>query len=220
MLIWEQKEMAYYMLENSPREDEASSVFLQLQDYLTNFEEQKQYHMADYLDLLTFKTEIDTLNDSLRVAHISSRQDMLERIMTSDFKKGRVAAEHLLEEAGLDSIVPLFIQLPKPENSNRSVNSNNKKEAKSFNFANTQDLIEVYPNPVDDILTVEYIMFNGMSANTIGIYDINGRLLITQNITKTMDVLDINVSQLSTGTYIIGFGKDGTCASSTKFIVK
>jgi len=34
---WEQKEMACYMLENSPREDEASSVFLQLQDYLTNF---------------------------------------------------------------------------------------------------------------------------------------------------------------------------------------
>ncbi len=195
-------------------------IFLQLQDYLTNFEEQKRYHMEDYLDLLTFKTEIDTLSDSLRVARISNRQNMLERIMTSDFKKGRVAAEHLLEEADLDEKEPFLVFLPKPENSNRSVNSNNKKEAKSFDFANTKDLIEVYPNPVDDILTVEYLMFNGLSANTIGIYDINGRLLITQNITKAMDVLDINVSQLSTGTYIIAFGKDGVSSNSTKFIVK
>ena len=63
-------------------------------------------------------------------------------------------------------------------------------------------------------------MFNGMSATTIGIYDINGRLLMTQKLNKAMDILNINVSHLSAGTYIIAFGKDGASSNSTKFIVK
>ena len=42
---WKQKEMAYRMLKNSPRKDEAEYVFLELQQDLTKFEEQKQYHM-------------------------------------------------------------------------------------------------------------------------------------------------------------------------------
>ena len=93
-------------------------------------------------------------------------------------------------------------------------------KAKTFNFANTPDLIEVYPNPADDKLTVEYIMFNGMTAKEIGIYDINGRLLLTRKLNKAMDIIDINVSSLSAGTYIITFGKDGTASNSKKFIVK
>ena len=59
-----------------------------------------------------------------------------------------------------------------------------------------------------------------MSANTISIYNINGKLMQTQSITKAMDIIDINVSSLSTGTYIIAFGKDGVNSNSTKFIVK
>jgi len=218
---WEQKEKAYHMLKHSPRKDEAPSVFLQLQEDLVKFEEQKRYHMEDYLQMIALKTQIDSLSDSLRIQQIASQQNLLADIMSSVFKEGRLAAEQLLEEAGLDPIEPLFIQLPKPEDGNRSANSNNdKKEAKSFDFANAQDLIEVYPNPVDDILTVEYIMFNGMSANNIGIYDINGKLLMSQKLNTAIDILDINVSHLATGTYIIAFGKNGVSSSSTKFIVK
>jgi len=35
-----------------------------------------------------------------------------------------------------------------------------------------------------------------------------------------MGIIDVNVSRLATGTYIIAFGKDGTGSNSTKFIVK
>ena len=218
---WKQKEMAYRMLKNSPRKDEAEYVFLELQQDLTKFDEQKQYHMEDYLNLLELETRLDTLSDSLRVVSISTKQDLLETIKASDYTEGRVTAEMLLVEAGLQEKEELFIQLPNPEESdNRSANSNYKKEANSFNFANTPDLIEVYPNPVDDRLTVEYIMFNGLLANAISIYDINGKLMLTQSITKSMDIIDINVSQLLAGTYIITFGKDGTSSNSTKFIVK
>ena len=40
------------------------------------------------------------------------------------------------------------------------------------------------------------------------------------SIGKAMDIIDINVNRLATGTYIIAFGKDGASSNSTKFIVK
>lgn len=218
---WDTKEKAYQMLLSSPRESEAQAVFLQLEDNLVNFEEDKQEHMQDYLDMLILETEIDSCCDSLRVERINSHQSVLGRLLSSQYKKGKVRAELLLEEAGLDEKEPLLIQLPNPEQSdNRSATSSEQNKSKVYKFTDEFNLIEVYPNPVDNILTVEYLMLNGMQANSIGIYDINGKLLMTQNIIKAMDILNINVSKLSTGTYIIAFGKDGANSSSTKFIVK
>jgi len=37
---------------------------------------------------------------------------------------------------------------------------------------------------------------------------------------KFLDIIDINVSALAAGTYIIAFGKEGASSNSTKFIVK
>lgn len=63
-------------------------------------------------------------------------------------------------------------------------------------------------------------MFNGQTANSLGIYNINGQLLMTQKISHSMDIIDINVSELSSGTYVMAFGEEGVSANSKKFIVK
>jgi hypothetical protein len=217
---WQQKERALHLLKNSARKDELTALFAVLQQDLNSFDSEKRYHMEDYLGLLELEYQIDTLNDSLRIVNIIANQDLLESLMTSEFTEGRVAAELLLEEADLDEKEALHIQLPNPEDAAERSTNNNEAKAKSYNFASMPNLVEVYPNPVDDKLTVEYIMFGGMTANTLNIYDINGKLLMTKNITKAMDIIDINVSQLSAGTYILSFGKEEANSSSTKFIVK
>ena len=78
----------------------------------------------------------------------------------------------------------------------------------------------VYPNPVKDILTVEYALLSNVSVTSLGIYDINGKLLKSIPITKQLGIEKINVSDLANGTYIISFGADGVSSYSKKFTVK
>lgn len=216
---WEQKEMAYHMLKQSPRQDEAPALLLELEQDLSTFDTEEQYHLEDYLEMLVLENQLDTLPDTLRVAEIINHQALLEGIKDAEFTKGRINAKLLLEEAGLFEMND-FIQLPNPNTEDRSTEQKKDNIQKTISFSSLKDLIEVYPNPVDEVLTVQYLMFNGMCANTISIYDINGKLLKSQKIHKSMDILNINVSDLTTGTYIIAFGKEGLSNNSTKFIVK
>lgn len=216
---WDQKEMAYHMLKHSPRKDEAPALLLELQQDISSFETEEQYHLEDYLEMLALENQLDSLSDTLRVVEITNHQGLLEGIKTSEYKKGRVAAELLLKEAGLFEEIE-FIQLPNPNSEDRSTEQKNSNIVKPVNFSSLKDLIEVYPNPVDEVLTVQYLMFNGQKAKAISIYDINGKLLLSQKIHKSMDILNINVSDLTSGTYIIAFGKEGVSNNSTKFIIK
>ena len=72
----------------------------------------------------------------------------------------------------------------------------------------------VFPNPTNGILNVEYINLNGSS--TINIYDLKGTTLKSFKIEKEFGFNTYDVSDLSKGVYLIGFGKGQT----TQFIVK
>lgn len=65
------------------------------------------------------------------------------------------------------------------------------------------DLISVYPNPSVDQL---YIHTNNMSVDQIAIYDMNGRLVLTQSKNSTENRVDI--SRLHQGWYIIKIQTD------------
>jgi hypothetical protein len=77
-----------------------------------------------------------------------------------------------------------------------------------------------YPNPVRDVLTVEYALLVSTSINSLGIYDINGKLLKVILIKEQLGVEQIDVSDLANGNYIIGFGTNGANKYSKKFVVK
>jgi hypothetical protein len=70
------------------------------------------------------------------------------------------------------------------------------------------------------VLTVEYAILVSTSINSLGIYDINGKLLKTIPVKEQLGVEQINVSNLANGNYIIGFGTNGAAKYSKKFIVK
>ena len=216
------REMAYHMLISANRHPQAESLMAELKLDLAQLSEAEQYQMEDYLTLLELETELETeldaMDEEARIAKITEQADFLTMLKDNPASEGSMMAELLLTEAGLYE-AELVILLPNPQNASRDAVQYYDPKPKHFNMA-MSDILEVYPNPVDEHLTVEYIMFNGMSSQKIGIYDINGRLLKTQPLTQAMDIIEINVSELSSGTYLIGFGTEGAAPNAKKFIVK
>ena len=68
--------------------------------------------------------------------------------------------------------------------------------------------LKVYPNPVNDILQIEYISLTG--SGTINIYDLQGRKQISIPIKDKMGFEQVDVSSLPTGTYIVTDGELGS----------
>ena len=64
-------------------------------------------------------------------------------------------------------------------------------------------------NPVKDVLTIEYALLVNTSISSLGIYDINGKLIKTIPIKEQLGVEQIDVSDLKNGTYLIAFGTKG-----------
>ena len=65
--------------------------------------------------------------------------------------------------------------------------------AKSLDFINTENVI-IYPNPLQSTTTID-----GASNSTIRIYDINGKILFTKNISSESETIDL--SSLQSGLY-------------------
>jgi hypothetical protein len=63
--------------------------------------------------------------------------------------------------------------------------------------------IKIYPNPVDNLLTIESSEIK--IGDKIDIFDMSGKLVLSQKINETDKVI-INVSRLSQGTYIFKLG--------------
>ena len=74
--------------------------------------------------------------------------------------------------------------------------------------------LNVYPNPTDGQLNVEYI--NIENSSNINIYDMQGRTVMSFKAQPNFGMQSFDVSSLNSGNYLIGFGKNQT----TKFIVK
>jgi len=77
----------------------------------------------------------------------------------------------------------------------------------------------IFPNPAEDKLSIEYETQTGVLPNNLVIYDIKGKEIQTQKILENKTVLELNISQLSSGTYLLVIKQDNTKLNSTKFVV-
>jgi Secretion system C-terminal sorting domain len=77
------------------------------------------------------------------------------------------------------------------------------------------DLFKVYPNPVQNVATIEYIPAAQYGVKHISIYNAMGKKVFNSEINKSKTT--INLSNLVSGLYIIRIG-EGKKAYSTKLI--
>lgn len=77
--------------------------------------------------------------------------------------------------------------------------------------------IKVYPNPADDILKIE--LPNDMKfSTTVSLYDLNGKVLIVKTINKNQRGMNLDLSSLAKGVYMLNLDMEG--ASRQMKIVK
>lgn len=76
--------------------------------------------------------------------------------------------------------------------------------------------VTVYPNPVNDILHVS-LNNNLYQVNTLQVFDVSGKLILTQNIHDAM--INLNVNNLQSGNYFLRLS-NGRQSYTTRFIKK
>ena len=69
----------------------------------------------------------------------------------------------------------------------------NGVSAKSLDVIDTEEAI-IYPNPVESTATIQ-----GAANTTVYIYDLNGKIVLTQNVVSESETIDL--STLATGMY-------------------
>jgi hypothetical protein len=84
------------------------------------------------------------------------------------------------------------------------------------------DLIDMQlsPNPVEDVLNIEFIANNASEENMIHIYTISGESLYSENLTLVNGKTSVDVQSLAQGMYIISLSNDGRVLSTARFVKK
>jgi hypothetical protein len=213
---WNNRIKAAQLMLRAGRTADAQAQVAVLRQDLNTLDEAYAEHAAQYLNLLDLKVQLQGLSKTEQKALITQNQTWLEELSEARFADGKTEASLLLEEAEL-KVYKANVLLPKPENRNREAMA--KPMQTQFDFSSETDLIEVYPNPAKDVLTVEYLMFNGQTVDHLGIYDLNGRLLQTHKIDKAFGLVKVDVQNLAHGTYIVAFGSNGVSKNAKKFVV-
>jgi PKD repeat protein len=81
---------------------------------------------------------------------------------------------------------------------------------------NEKKLIKIYPNPANDILTVDVNVLQGIK--TIEILDIQGRLMLSK--TSNEKVFNIELTSLPNGNYLVNVLVDGNIYTTEKVVVE
>ena len=114
--------------------------------------------------------------------HTNANDAVIESIAHNESNLRQVTAQLLLAEAGIESYYEV-IQLPEPVMESKTVKNS---EASTNSFTNVVDIINIYPNPTDGQINIEYALFKTPTNKFIEFYTVSGsivdRLELRQNV--------------------------------------
>ena len=146
--------------------------------------------------------QIDTTTSSESLLDVvENNLTMLESMAYNPSHRGSSVAQILLSEAGIAEFEP-EIFLPMDD---RSMRFSIAEEVITENF-DLNDMIEVYPTPAKSEIWIEYLLIDTKPVSKIDIYDVEGKLVLTQSIRNGFGLERVVVSQLSEGNYVLKMG--------------
>ena len=69
------------------------------------------------------------------------------------------------------------------------------------------DEFTIFPNPAQNIITIGYSDLSVLSGSNIEIFNLNGKLVLSEKTTTSVGIKDIDISRLSNGFYILKLSK-------------
>ena len=137
--------------------------------------------------------------------HANANDAVIKSIAHSESHFGQVTAQLLLAEAGIESYYEV-IRLPEPVMESKTVKNT---EASTNSFTNVVDIINIYPNPTDGYINIEYALFTSPVNKFIEIYTLQGSLVERIPIKQNAGFVYYN-KVLSAGTYLVKVGDSCT----------
>jgi hypothetical protein len=137
------------------------------------------------------ESQADIINNHLEyLSHLSADYNT---------KEGGIARA-ILQSVGLHEYEP-FIFMPNDTESNKSAMFTIPEQSKPEQNVSLSSLFSIYPNPANDMLSIEFV--NPEGACTFNIYSIKGELVKSINSNDKLGFMSILVSDLKPGNYII-----------------
>ena len=158
--------------------------------------------LSEFADLqeLIIQTDTTTSSESL-LDIVENNLTLLESMAYNPSHRGSSVAQILLSEAGIAEFEP-EIFLPMED---RSMRFSIAQESNNENF-DLNDMIEVYPTPANSEIWIEYLLIEAKPVSKIDIFNIEGKLVLTQSIRNGFGLERVDVSQLSEGNYVLKMG--------------
>jgi hypothetical protein len=190
---------------NNGNFESAHSTLETIRQMVQNSELDFVVEYENFIELQHILLDIESQVLSVETA-VENNLDLLTLIASTESYPGQIAAQYLLDDAGVieyDEVV----KLPEPAMSDKSIKFNNEQiVSESINYS---DIINVYPNPVNEKIFVEYAFFNFNETSSIEIYGINGNLIYSEDLKQAVGLFTYN-NQLPAGNYIIKVGENFT----------
>jgi hypothetical protein len=83
-------------------------------------------------------------------------------------------------------------------------------------FVNQTPYFKLYPNPANQSVTVQFVTEEAYSAMQMMVYDITGKVIITQTVKDNLET--ININNLTSGMYLVTMVADGKVIGKRKLI--
>lgn len=161
-----------------------------------------QAELSEFAELQKLIIKIDTTRTTESLLNIvENNLTLLESMAYNPSHRGSSVAQILLSEAGIAEFEP-EIFLPMED---RSMRFSIAQEGIAENF-NLNDIIEVYPTPANSEIWIEYLLIEAKPVSKIDIFNIEGKLVLTQSIRNGFGLERVDVSQLSEGNYVLKMG--------------
>jgi hypothetical protein len=164
----------------------------------------------DYQDVMNLL--LDATQDTLGAENtIRANQTMLESI-AADSTHDALLAQAILETYGL-ATYEHDIVFPNPQP--KSLKQHNKKPQFKSSLAS------VHPNPAKNQIYLNWKLLEGMNPEkvTLSVYNIQGKLVLTNTLNQEVGIQEINVSNYPTGIYLYQLQYEGILLHSEKFEV-
>lgn len=192
------------LLINMKRYDDADGQIADLQSLAATLPTREQQYAMDYADLQTIALQLDSIHatDSVSMAPVVAPNEPLLSLVANDPNHPASGiAQSILKQAGYETFVsPLY----QPEN-NKSLQVS-PQENNQHPTIDIDNCVEVYPNPATNELWVEYLMVNGNNLQSIDIYTIKGKKVLSKPVKTAYGMVELDVSSLQSGNYIVKVG--------------